>query len=156
MVVAGKGLSEEVLLAAPDPPYPTPLEGLRPPSGPRTIVLDVCGPIARAAVPDLCEHLRLLLANGDVDLVTCEVGGLLHPDVTAVGALARLQLTARRSGRAIRLRNAQVELCDLLALTGLRDELPVCPGLLSQPYREPEEREQVRVDEEVDPADPSV
>ena len=143
-------------MAAPDPPSPNPLEGLRPPSGPRTIVLDICGPIARAAVPALCEHLRLLLANGDVDLVTCEVGGLVNPDVTAVGALARLQLTARRSGRAIRLRNAQVELCDLLALTGLRDELPVGPGLFAQPHRQPEQREQVRIDEEVDPADPSV
>ncbi len=143
-------------MAAPDPKSPTPLEGLRPPSGPRTVVLDVCGPIARAAVPALCEHVRLLLANGDVDLVTCEVGRLVHPDVTAVGALARLQLTARRSGRAIRLRNAQIELCDLLALTGLRDELPVCPGLLTQTHRQPEQREQLRIDEEVDPADPSV
>ncbi len=142
-------------MAAPDSLSPTPLDGLRPPSGPRTIVLDVRGPIARAAIPDLCEHLRLLLANGDVDLVTCEVGGLVHPDVTAVGALARLQLTARRSGRAIRLRNARGELRDLLALTGLRDELPVCPGLPIQPYRQPEQREQVRIDEEVDPADPS-
>ena len=143
-------------MAAPARPSPTPLEGLRPPSGPRTIVLDICGPIARAAVPALCEHVRLLLANGDVDLVTCEVGGLVHPDVTAVGALARLQLTARRAGRAIRLRNAQVELCELLALTGLRDELPVCPGLLAQPHRQAEQREQIRVDEEVDPVDPSV
>ena len=156
MVVLGKGLPEEVLLAAPDPPSPTMLEGLRPPSGPRTIVLDICGPIARAAVPALCEHVRLLLANGDVDLVTCEVGGLVHPDVTAVGALARLQLTARRSGRAIRLRNAQVELSDLLALTGLRDELPVCAGVLVQPHRQAEQRKKIRVDEEVDPADPSV
>ena len=143
-------------MAAPDPPFPTPLEGLRPPSGPRTIVLDISGRIARAAVPALCEHVRLLLANGDVDLVTCEVGGLVHPDATAVGALARLQLTARRSGRAIRLRNAQVELRDLLALTGLRDELPVCPGLIAQPHRQAEQREQIRIDEEVDPADPSV
>ena len=143
-------------MAAPDPKSPTPLEGLRPPSGPRTVVLDVCGPIARAAVPALCEHVRLLLANGDVDLVTCEVGRLVHPDVTAVGALARLQLTARRSGRAIRLRNAQIELCDLLALTGLRDELPVCPGLLAEPHRQAEQREQIRIDEEVDPAEPSV
>ena len=140
-------------MAAPVPPS---LEGLRPPSGPRTIVLDVRGSIARAAVPGLCERLRLFLANGDVDLVTCEVGGLVNPDVTAVGALARLQLTARRSGRAIRLRNARVELCDLLALTGLRDELPVCPGLLVQSHRQVEQREEVRIDEEVDPADPSV
>lgn len=143
-------------MAAPDPKSPTPLDGLRPPPGPRTIVLDICGPIARAAVPALCAHVRLLLANGDVDLVTCEVGGLDHPDVTAVGALARLQLTARQAGRAIRLRNAQIELCDLLALAGLRDELPVCPGLLAQPQRQSEQREQVRIDEEVDPADPSV
>ena len=107
--------------------------------------------VCRAVFEEVC-----VLANGDVDLVTCEVGGLVQPDVTAVGALARLQLTARRSGRAIRLRNARVELCDLLALTGLRDELPVCPGLLAQPHRQSEQREQLRIDEEVDPADPSV
>ncbi|HEY4397401.1 MAG TPA: STAS domain-containing protein [Acidimicrobiia bacterium] len=129
---------------------------LRPPRGPKTVVLVVGDSIARPAVPGLCNDVRRLLATRGADLVTCDVAALAHPDAAAVDALARLQLTARRLGRSIRLRNARVELCDLLALTGLRGELPVCPSLLAQPQRQPEHREELRIDEEVDPADPSV
>jgi ABC-type transporter Mla MlaB component len=112
------------------------------------------GPIARPAVPGLCERVRVLLATGDVDLVTCEMGALATPDAVAVDALARLQLTARRLGRSIRLRNACGQLQDLLALTGLRQVLPVCAGSGLEPQGQVEEWEQVRVDEEVDSADP--
>jgi hypothetical protein len=45
---------------------------------------------------------------------------------------------------------------DLLVLTGLCDQLPCGGGLRAQPQRQVEPREQVRVDEEVDPADPPV
>jgi ABC-type transporter Mla MlaB component len=117
--------------------------------------LDVRGPITPAAIAELCERVRVRLAMGDVDLVTCDVGELADPDSAAVDALARLQLTARRQGRSIRLRHAPVKLQDLLVMTGLCDELPRCGALLGT-QREPEEREQVRVDEEVDPADPTV
>jgi ABC-type transporter Mla MlaB component len=112
------------------------------------------GPIAHAAVAALCERVRLLLAAGDVDVVTCDVSRLVDLDAVAVDALARLQLTARRAGRSIRLRRARAELQDLLVLTGLCDELPLCPGLRLGPQRQVEDREKVRVDEEVDPADP--
>ena len=131
------------------------LERLRPPRGPRSIVLDVRGPIGRAAVPGLLERVRLLLATGDVDLVTCEVGGLAEPDSVAVDALARMQLAARRMGRSIRLRHVRAKLQDLLQLTGLCEEVP-CSGDLRESARQAEEREQVRVDEEVDSADPTV
>jgi ABC-type transporter Mla MlaB component len=130
------------------------MEELRPPLGPRSIILDLQGPVARAAVPDLCERLRLLLATGDVDLVTVEVGALTEPDAAAVDALARLQLTARRSGSSIRLRHTRAKLRDLLVLTGLSEELPRCRDLLGT-GRKAEERKQIRVDEEVDPADPT-
>lgn len=127
---------------------------LRPPSGPRTVVLVVGGPIARGAVPRLCEQLRGLLVTRRVDLVTCDVAALTPADATAIDALARLQLTARRLGRAIRLRDAPPELRELLTLTGLRDALPLCAGLHTQADGQIEQREQVRIDEEVDPADP--
>lgn len=130
------------------------MEELRPPRGPRSIILDLRESVARAAVPGLCERLRLLLATGDVDLVTLEVGALSDPDAVAVDALARLQLTARRLGGSIRLRHARAKLRDLLDLTGLSAELP-CGGDLGGVGREAEEWEQIRVDEKVDPADPT-
>lgn len=129
---------------------------LRPPPGPRTVVLVVGGPITSGAVRGLCEQVRSLLISRRADLVTCDVAALAPADATAIEALARLQLTARRLGRAIRLRDAPDELRDLLTLTGLRDALPLCPGLSTQVHRQIEQREQVRVDEEVDPADPPV
>jgi ABC-type transporter Mla MlaB component len=131
------------------------MEELRPPLGPRSIILDLQGSVARGAVLGLCERLRMLLATGDVDLVTVEVGALTDPDAVAVDALARLQLTARRVGSSIRLRHARAKLRDLLDVTGLSDELPR-GGDLRRVGREAEEREQIRVDEEVDSADPTV
>lgn len=127
---------------------------LRPPQGPRTVVLVVGGPIARTAVPGLCERVRALLTTRGADVVTCDVAAVEHPDATAVDALARLQLTARRLGRSIRLRHAPDDLRELLALTGLSDELPLCSGLRVQPHRKAEHREQPGIDEEVDPVDP--
>jgi anti-anti-sigma regulatory factor len=134
----------------------TTLSALRPPSGPRSIVLDVRSAIARAGAPALCERVRVLLATGVVQVITCDVGGLIRPDPGTVDVLARLQLTARRLGRSIRLRNPRPELRDLLGLTGLCTELPCCGGLGLEPQRQPEGREQVRIDEEVDPGDPTV
>jgi ABC-type transporter Mla MlaB component len=100
------------------------LDELRPPPGPRTVVLVVGGMITRAAVPWLCDNVRRLLDRSDADLVTCDVAALSDPDPTAIDALARLQLTARRMGRSIRLRHVQAKLADLLELTGLCEELP--------------------------------
>lgn len=120
-------------LAAPGESPATAVDALRPPSGPRTIVLDVRGPIARAGVPALCERVRVLLAARDIDVVTCEVGAIADPDLVTIDALARLQLAARRLGRSIRLRHARAELQDLLVLTGLCDELPLCAGLPVEP-----------------------
>src|SRR5262249_56454852 len=114
------------------------------------------GPSAREAGRGLCGQARRLLATRGADLVTCVVAALTPADATAVDALARLQLPARRLGRAIRLRDAPAELRDLLALSGLRDALPLCAGLGTQAHRQIEQREQLRIDEEVDPPDPPV
>ena len=59
--------------------------------------------------------------------IVCDVGALA-PDVAAVDALARLQLNARRLGYEIHLRDASVDLQDLLDFVGLSDVLRVEAG----------------------------
>jgi len=76
----------------------------------------------------LCERVRDLLEGSDADLVVCDVAGLLRADLGAVASLARLQLTARRLGRRIRVRNASPELHELLALVGMCDVVGACPA----------------------------
>jgi ABC-type transporter Mla MlaB component len=86
---------------------------------PSSIEFAVGGTIARADVPRLCDALRLLLEPRNVELVICDVGALVQPDAVAVDLLARLQLTARRLGAAIRLRDPSAELCELMVFMGL-------------------------------------
>jgi hypothetical protein len=89
------------------------------------------------------------------------VSALADADELALEALVRLQLTARRLGRTVRLRNASAQLVDLLALVGLTDVLPVV-GDADAPYcgssgvevnGQVEQRKQVGVDEVVDRGD---
>jgi hypothetical protein len=69
-------------------------------------------------------------------------------DITLVGALARIQLIARRQGRRVRLLDATPELRGLLELVGLAG---VVGG---EPRREAERGEDLRVDEVVQAGDP--
>jgi hypothetical protein len=82
--------------------------------------------------------------------LVCDVRALV-PDVLTVGALARLQLDARRVGLEIRLSHASEELRELVDFVGLGDVLRVEPG------GEPEEGEEgLRVEEEGELDDPAV
>ena len=56
-------------------------------------------------------------------------------DVLTVDALARLQLSARRHGRRLRVRDASDDLQDLIDLAGLSEVLGI------EPRRQPEQRE---------------
>lgn len=130
--------------------------------GPGGTVLVMSGPVARDAIPAMCERARRLLQGCDAGPVACDVGALAEPDAITIDALARLQLTARRIGRRVELRSACEELEDLLTLTGLLGVLTVggpVPVVASavEAWREPELREQApRVEEEADPDDPTV
>ena len=66
----------------------------------------------------VCAALRLRLTSGEVGLVVIDAG-LLAEEVAAVDALARVALTARRGGAAVRVRRAQPALRSLLVLLGL-------------------------------------
>ena len=75
----------------------------------------------------------------------------LRADLSAVDALARMELEARRRGGSIRLRNPCPQLLELLELVGLAGL-----GLAVEVYREAEGGEEVGVQEMVEPGDPAV
>ncbi|MEU5225811.1 STAS domain-containing protein [Streptomyces toyocaensis] len=129
--------------------YPTPaglpvVDAMTPP------VLVISGPLTRDEVSGPCDALRALLdggGGGAGGLVVCDVAGLGPPGLAAVNLLARLQLTARRAGGRIRLRDPSAALCALLDLVGLRFEME----------GQPEQREPpLGVQEAVEPGDPAV
>jgi hypothetical protein len=62
-------------------------------------------------------------ARAPTEIVICDVRDA-EADVATVDALARIQLTAKRLGCRMRLRNASVELLQLVAFMGLADVLP--------------------------------
>jgi ABC-type transporter Mla MlaB component len=87
-------------------------------------VIRIEGALSDADVAVLCARLRAVLEVADVDVVTVDVGPLDRPDAGTVDAVARLQLTARRHGRSIRLRHASGAFTDLLELFGLHRVVP--------------------------------
>lgn len=127
------------------------LSGLQRGADSGAIVLTISDGLARADIPTLCERLRALLTDCDqpAGAVICDVAGVVRMDAVVVDALARLQLTARRLGHRLLLRNAAAELRLLLALMGLSGVVPL------EPQRQTEERKQLRgIEEERDAADP--
>ena len=114
----------------------------------------VRGRINNAALAGLAERVRAGL-HGGTDVVVCDVGGLSETSVAAISLLARLQLTARRLGGRVRVRNASPELHELLALAGLCDVVGACPPLPVEALGQSEQREELLgVQEEGDPGDP--
>lgn len=91
-------------------------------------VLVVAGRVAPGDVPRLCEELDDLLYVSGATEVVCDVTALTDPDLTAVDALARLRLTARRAGCRLRLRGPRQDLLALLRLTGLGDVVQAGPA----------------------------
>ena len=99
-------------------------------------------------------------------LLVIDVCGIKGLDERSLDALVRLQLTARRCGATIVLRNASRELIDLLALVGMEavvrcasERAPECAsgGEVGRDRdRQPEEREKPLLDEEVELGDPPV
>ena len=113
--------------------------------------LVISGKLTPAQAVALCERAHRELERTGADVLVCDVAALTDPDAGTVEALARLQLTARRLGRRIRLRDPSRELRELLDLFGLTEVLRV------EPRRQPEEREQpLGVEERVEMGDPPV
>ncbi|MFF5361278.1 STAS domain-containing protein [Streptomyces scabiei] len=86
-------------------------------------VLVLPGPLTRDEVPRLCAEVRAGLERTGGGTVVCDVAGIGPPGLAAVDALARMQLTARRAGGRIRLRDPAPALGALLRLVGLAFEV---------------------------------
>jgi hypothetical protein len=80
--------------------------------------------------------------------IVVRLEGGTAPDLGMIDALARLHLAARRTGWTMRLRVACPELCELIELAGLADVLAL--DALGQP----EDGEELGVEEVVEPRDP--
>ena len=100
-------------------------------------------------MPALVDRAERLLKEGHDAPLECDVAAVADPDLATVEALARVELTAMRTGGGICLRGASVELLELLALCGLPFELVL------EAEGQAEQREEARgVEEEGDPTDP--
>lgn len=87
-----------------------------------TVELRLPGPLTHEVVAGTCEQLRVRLSAGGVSRVVCHLDGG-EIDLTAVDALARLALTARRAGAGFGVGTSDAALLRLLRLVGLSDVL---------------------------------
>jgi ABC-type transporter Mla MlaB component len=71
---------------------------------------------------------QAVLVHAVVPIIDWDLSALVQVDAGTVDALARLQLTARRSGARVRLRNASRELVELVDFMGLSEVLRVEAG----------------------------
>ena len=119
-------------------------------------LLVVAGPVDdQDDVRALCEQLGAVMAGCAAATVVCDVYAL-PPDARALEALARLQLTARRAQRRIRLQRASRELLQLLEFAGLAEVIPYELAIVER-QRQAEQREDPPdVEEAVDRGDPPV
>jgi hypothetical protein len=98
--------------------------------------------------------LTLSLTRGAVVVATWHLPVDGRIDLSVVDRLARLQLAARRLGYSVQLHQPSQSLCDVLLLVGLADVVGIAGELVVEVGGEPERREEVRVEERVEPGDP--
>jgi hypothetical protein len=89
----------------------------------------------------------VVVVDDGTELVVGHMGPA-RPDLTCIGALARLQLAAHRCGWALVVRDPHPQLGPLLELCGLAGVIRL------ECQRQPELLEQLGVDEVVQPRDP--
>ena len=95
---------------------------------------------------DIAATILLVAADGHEQVVGRVEERMV--DLRMVDALARLQCRARRSGRHVLVRDASPAVRGLLELVGLTGVLAL------EPLGQPEGREQLGVQEVVEPGDP--
>jgi ABC-type transporter Mla MlaB component len=87
--------------------------------GPAVVSLVLTGALSALYAEELGRRIRDEFESGRAWLVICDVSAIGIADIATVGALARLQLLARRCGGSVRLSHPSDQLRGLLMLTGL-------------------------------------
>jgi anti-anti-sigma factor len=145
------------LLVVPEGSPGATIRALRPAHDPTTIELEIRGRFDRTDAARLGREVRALLEERDARQIVCDVGAVFRSDVAVVDVLCRMRLAARRRGCQLQVRDASTELLDLLSLVGLSDVIPIASSSGVEAEGQTEKREHpLRVEEERDPADPSV
>ncbi|MGH9025107.1 MAG: STAS domain-containing protein [Acidimicrobiia bacterium] len=110
--------------------------------------------ISRSQVLGFCARVRALLVYSEADAVICDLDTVACPSGVTLDVLARLQLTASRLGRDLRLRNTCHELECLLEFAGLAAVVGMGPERLLGARGQAEQRKQPGgVEEEREPGD---
>jgi ABC-type transporter Mla MlaB component len=129
------------------------------------VAFRVHGPIRRDDLPGLYRRICSVLEDSGASVALCDVHGV-EADAVSAGALARLQLAARRRGCQIRLRGTSEQLRLLIEFMGLTEVLPEAPGSVEagvppesrrsvEAGGKPEQRQQpLRLEEERELGDP--
>jgi hypothetical protein len=117
-------------------------------------------------VPQRDVDATVVIRRCGVEVASWPLESGRRPDLTVADALGRLALAARQLGYSLRLRDVRADLLEVLELAGLREifEGPTFDGTVVdgagpsarglRMLGEPEEGEQVRVEEVVVPDDP--
>ena len=143
-------------MAAPEPPPPAFVHAVRASSDAESILLMIGGRIERHDAGRLSDLARDLLDGCGARIAICDVGMIDAPDAAVVDLLCRLRLITRRLGLELEIRAASTELGELLFLMGLSGVVPVDPSGVELEGQAKEREHPRGVEEERDPADPSV
>jgi len=102
-----------------DDPAPRPPIIRAPASGEGAVVVRLPSLHDPATVAVLCQGLAMRLVTAGADRVRCDVTAADAVDLGTVDALARMALTAKRSGASLTVQGAAGDLVGLLGLAGL-------------------------------------
>jgi hypothetical protein len=107
-------------------------------------------------VPGPDKATTVVIVYGEVEVASWPWDAMTPPDLSAVDELCRLGVAARRLGCAVRLRDAPCELWALLELVGLDGVVSRAGELVVEVGGQPEQGEEIGVEEGVEPGDPAI
>lgn len=90
--------------------------------GPVSTDLPLSEPFDALCRTSICSRVAQLAQLG-TDVVVCDLGEVEKPDAALVDLIARIALTARRSGCQVRIANASPAVDGFLRLSGLCDSV---------------------------------
>ena len=88
------------------------------------VIFTTGGSIERSDIPTICHNVRAAVEHSSPEVIVFDMAALVRADAVVVDALARLQLTLKRLGCTLEIRNVRPHLQELVRFMGLEDVLP--------------------------------